>query len=48
MQIVINKCFLLNPGKNLGQICLVIFQKNAKMITLISKNDITDPKVMLL
>jgi len=25
-----NKCFLLNPEKNLAQIRLVVFEKNAK------------------
>jgi len=29
VQIVINKCFLLNPEKKLSQICLVVFEKNA-------------------
>jgi len=29
MQVVINKCFLLNPKKNLAQIRLVVFVKNA-------------------
>jgi len=43
-----NKCFLLNPEKNLAQICLVVFEKNAKNAPLILKNDVTDPKVMQL
>jgi len=30
MLIVIDKCFLLNPEKNLAQIGLFIFEKNAK------------------
>jgi len=30
MQVVINKCFLLNSEKNLAQIRLVVFEKNAK------------------
>jgi len=31
MLVVMNKCFLLNPEKkNLVQICLVVFEKNAK------------------
>jgi len=30
MQIVMNSCFLLNPEKNLVQICHVVFKKNAK------------------
>jgi len=29
MQVVMNKCFLLNPEKNLAQIGLVVFEKNA-------------------
>jgi len=29
MQLVMNKCFLLNPEKNLAQIRLVDFEKNA-------------------
>jgi len=44
MQVVINKCFLLNPEKK-AQIRLVIFEKNA---LLIPKNDVTDPKARLL
>jgi len=42
MQVVINKCFLLNPEKNLAQIHLVVFEKSAP---LIPKNDVTEPKV---
>jgi len=35
MQIVINKCFFLNPErKKLAQIRLVVFEKNAKKRTL--------------
>jgi len=30
MQVVMNKRFLLNPEKNLAQISLVVFEKNAK------------------
>jgi len=30
MQVVMNKCFLLNPEKNLAQIRLVVFENNAK------------------
>jgi len=41
MQVVMNKCFLLNPEKNMVQISLVVFEKNA---SLIPKNDITKPK----
>jgi len=39
------KCFLLNPEKNLAQIHLVIFDKNAPLIL---KNDITELKSRLL
>jgi len=45
IQVVINKCFLLNPKKNLAQIRLVVFEKNAP---LIPKNDVTEPKARLL
>jgi len=48
MQVVMNKCFLLNPEKNLAQIRLVVFEKTQKMHTLIPKNDITEPKARLL
>jgi len=44
MQVVINKCFLLNPEKKkkkMAQIRLVIFEKNAP---LIPKNNIIEPK----
>jgi len=44
MQIVMNKCFLLNPEKNLTQIRLVVFEKNA---ILIPKNDVIEPKARL-
>jgi len=30
MQVVMNKCFLLNPEKNLIQIYLVVFENNKK------------------
>jgi len=32
MQVVMNKCFLLNPENNLAQIRLVVFEKNAKTV----------------
>jgi len=39
-------CFLLNPEKkNLAQIRLVVFEKNAPLIT---KNNVTEPKARLL
>jgi len=45
MQVVIIKCFLLNPEKNLAQIHLVVFKKNAKNAPLIPKNDVIEPKL---
>jgi len=45
MQVVMNKCFLLNPEKNVAQIRLVVFEKKAP---LIQKNEVTDPKARLL
>jgi len=45
MQVVMNKCFILNPEKNLAQIRLVVFEKNAPLIL---KNDVTEPKGRLL
>jgi len=45
MQVVINKCFLLNREKKLAQIRLVVFEKIAP---LIPKNDVTEPKARLL
>jgi len=41
MQVVMNKCFLLNPEKKMAQIRLVVFEINAP---LIPKNDVTEPK----
>jgi len=32
MQVVMNKCFLLNLEKNLAQIRLVVYEKNAPLI----------------
>jgi len=40
-----NKCFLVNPEKNLAQIRLVVYEKNAPSIP---KNDVTDLKARLL
>jgi len=45
MQVVINKCFLLNLEKNLVKIRLVVFAKN---VPLIPKNDVTVLKARLL
>jgi len=47
MQVVMNKCFLLNPEKNLVQIRLVVFEKNAKNTPLIPKNDVSEPNARL-
>jgi len=48
MHVVMNKCFLLNPEKNLTKIRLVVFEKNAKSLnsdTLqFRKHDVPDPK----
>jgi len=35
MQVVINTCFLLNPGKKFTQIRLVVFEKAQKTHTLV-------------
>jgi len=49
VKIVMNKRFLLCPEKkNLAQIRLVVFEKNAKAHTLIPKNDVSEPKARLL
>jgi len=48
MQVIMNKCFLPNPEKNLVQIRLVVFEKNTKTAPLIPKNDVTEPKARLL
>jgi len=44
MQIVMDKCFLFNPEKNLAQIRLVVIKKNAENTLLLLKNDDTEPK----
>jgi len=36
--------FFLKPEKNLTQICLTVFEKNAKKQTLILKNVVIEPK----
>jgi len=48
IQVVINKCFHLNPEKILSQIRLVVFEETAKMYTLFPKNDVSEPKARLL
>jgi len=44
MQVVMNKYFLLNRKKNLAQIRLDVFEKNAKNAPLILKTDVAEPK----
>jgi len=47
MQVAMNMCFLLNPEKK-ARIYLIIFEeKTKKSHTLISKNDVTEPKASL-
>jgi len=48
MQVVMNKCFLLNPEKKLVQIHLIVPKKTQKPNTLIPKNGVTEPKARLL
>jgi len=48
MQVVINKCFLLNPEKKIGANPSCHFQEKCKNAPLIPKNDVTEPKVRLL
>jgi len=48
IQVVINKCFLLNPEKKLAKILPGVFEKNAKNAPLIPKNDVTEQKSRLL
>jgi len=48
VQVVMNKCFFLVLKKKLAQICLVIFEKNAKSTHFNFKSDVTDPKARLL
>jgi len=45
MQVVMNKCFLLNPEKNLAQIRFVVVKINTPLIL---KNDVTEPNARLL
>jgi len=45
MQVVMNKYFLLTLEKNLAQIRLIVFEKNA---SLIPKNNVTELKARLL
>jgi len=45
MQVVMNKCFLLNPEKKFGANPSWRFRENE---ALILKNDVTEPKARLL
>jgi len=51
MQVGLNKCFLLNPEKNLAQIRLIVFEKNVKPLNSdelqFQKNNVTEPKARL-
>jgi len=51
-QVVMNKCFLLDPEKNLLQISAVIFEKNVKPLNpdalQFRKNDVTVPQATLI
>jgi len=46
MQVVMNKCFLLNP-KKIWHRSVLPFSKNAKKAHFISKNDVIEPKARL-
>jgi len=48
MQIGINMCYLLNPGKKFGADPYCRFRKNAKNAHLFPKNDVTETKARLL
>jgi len=49
MQVIGNiQVFSPKPWKNLAQIRLVVFEKNAKKHTLMPKNGVTEPKAKLL
>jgi len=48
MQVVMNKCFLLNSEKKFGTDPSCRFREKRKNLPLIPKNDVTDPKARLL
>jgi len=48
MQVVINKCFPLNSEKKFGADPSCRFREKHKNTPLIQKNDVTEPKAMLL
>jgi len=47
MQVIINKCFFLNPGK-IGTNPSSFLRKTKKTHTLIPKNDVTELKTRIL
>jgi len=47
MQVVMNKCFLMNPEKNWRR-SVLSFTKKRKNASLNPKNDVTEPKARLL
>jgi len=44
MQVVMNKCCLLNPEKKIGADPSCCFREKRKTHILIPKNDVTEPK----
>jgi len=48
MQVVINKCFLLNPEKTFGADPYCRFREKRKNAPLFLKNDVTETKARLL
>jgi len=48
MQVVMNKCFLQNPEKKFRADPSYRFWEKRKNVPLIPKNDVTEPKAMLL
>jgi len=48
MQVVINKCFLLNPEKRHWRKSIMSFSRKTQNGTLYSKNGVTEPKARLL
>jgi len=47
MQVVMNKCFLLNPEKNWRRFVSSFSRKTQKNALLIPKNAVTEPKAKL-
>jgi len=48
MQVVMNKCFLLNTEKKIGADSVCHFREKRKNAPLLPKNDVTEPKARLL